>query len=98
MTDLGLTYNHNNGSPYWSLYVGHRRGKLEESMVENLKKATAHDWKYCSDNGRWYVERFSALPNPSSFTDVVETVIEDFEKIKRLLTDGIEWKVIENKS
>lgn len=93
-----IVYQHNNGTPYWSLYVGHRRGKLEESMEENLKIATAHDWKYCSDNGRCYVERFSALSNPSSFTDVVETVIEDFEKIKGLLTDGIEWKVIENKS
>ena len=76
-----IVYQHNEGSPYWDLYVGHRGGKLKKSMVENLKNATKHDWKFRSDDGRCYVERFSALPNPSSFTDVVETVINDFKKI-----------------
>ena len=89
-----IAYQHNGGKPYWSLYVGNRRGKLKNSMIEKLNQATRREWEYCSDDGKCYVKKF-CTPQSSSFVAVVDSVLKEFEKIKGLLSDNFGWEGIE---
>ncbi len=91
-----IVYEHNEGIPFWNLYVGSRRGKLNISMVDKLKQTTQREWKYRSGDGKCYIEKFST-PQSSSFDAIVNSALKEFKEIKGLLSDNLGWEDIENK-
>lgn len=92
-----IVYEHNDGSPYWRLYIGSRRGKLGSSIIEKLKQVTDRDWIYLSDEGKCYIEKF-CTSQETSFVAVVDSVLKEFEEIKALLPYNLGCEEIENNS
>ena len=90
-----IVYEHNDDSPSWRLYIGSRRGKLDSSVTDKLKQVTHRDWRYLSDDGKCYIEKFCTSQD-SSFVAVVDSVLKEFEEIKALLPYNLGWEDIEN--